>query len=72
MEKMAVIERRYYRGIFNLINLYIPVCNTWMLVNNKTISPEPIAEGGLNVENIIINEYIWNVINSQSKQYGNQ
>ena len=66
-----VIERRYYRGIFNLINLYIPICDIWMLVNNKAIMPEPVAEGGLNVKNIIINEYIWDVINSQSKQYGN-
>lgn len=25
-----VIERRYYRGIFNLINLFIPVVNGWI------------------------------------------
>jgi predicted ABC-type ATPase len=65
-----VIERRYHRGISNLFNLYIPVCDRWMIVNNETITPEPIAEGGINVENIIINEYIWQVINDQNKRDG--
>lgn len=67
-----VIERRYYRGLFNLINLYIPICDTWMVVNNEAVTPEPVAEGGLNVENIIINKYIWDVINSQGKRNGNK
>ena len=67
-----VIERRYYRGLFNLINLYIPICDTWMIVNNEAITPEPIAEGGLNIENSIINKYIWDVINSQDKRNGNK
>jgi len=66
-----VIERRYYRGLFNLFNLYIPICDTWMVVNNEAIRPEPIAEGGLNIENIIINKYIWEIINSQDKRNGN-
>ena len=67
-----IIERRYYRGLFNLINLYIPICNIWMVVNNEAIIPEPVAEGGLNIENIIINRYIWEVINSQDKRNGNE
>jgi predicted ABC-type ATPase len=67
-----VIERRYYRGLFNLINLYIPICDAWMVVNNEAITPEPIAEGGLGIENIIINKYIWDVITSQGKRNGNE
>lgn len=67
-----VIERRYYRGLFNLLNLYIPICDTWMVVNNEAITPEPIAEGGLNIENIIINKYIWEIINSQDTRNGNE
>lgn len=67
-----VIERRYYRGLFNLINLYIPICDSWMIVNNEAVTPEPVAEGGLNIENIIINKYIWDVINSQDKRNGNK
>jgi predicted ABC-type ATPase len=67
-----VIERRYYRGLLNLINLYIPICDTWMVVNNEAVTPAPVAEGGLNIENIIINKYIWDIINSQDKRNGNK
>jgi len=65
-----VIERRYYRGISNLVNLYIPICDRWMLVENETITPKPIAEGGIDIDNIIINAYIWKVINEQAKRDG--
>lgn len=67
-----IIERRYFRGIFNLINLYIPVCDSWIVVNNKNVVPEMIAKGSLDEENMILNHYIWDVINAQSKAYGNQ
>lgn len=67
-----VIERRYYRGISNLVNLFIPVVNTWMLVNSTNVIIEPIAEGGQKVEKIISNDYIWGVIVEQSKEYGNK
>lgn len=67
-----VIERRYYRGIFNLINLYIPVCDSWIVVNNKNVVPELVAKGTHNGENIIQNHYIWDTINAQSTAHGNQ
>ncbi|MBS1663770.1 MAG: zeta toxin family protein [Bacteroidetes bacterium] len=67
-----VVERRYYRGIFNLVNLYIPICDRWMLIDNETITPRPVAEGGLKMENVVVNEYIWNVINNQAKRDGGQ
>ena len=65
-----IIERRYKRGIFNLINLYISVCDNWMVVNNMNISPDPIAQGGGITDTIIRNTDIWNTILEQSKQYG--
>lgn len=65
-----VIERRYFRGIFNLINLYIPVCDSWIVVNNKNVVPEIIAKGSVSGENKILNRYIWDTINVQSKSYG--
>jgi predicted ABC-type ATPase len=65
-----VIERRYFRGIFNLINLYIPVCDSWIVVNNKNVVPEIIAKGSLEGENIILNRYIWDTISAQGKSYG--
>jgi predicted ABC-type ATPase len=67
---VKVIERRYYRGLFNLITLYIPICDRWMLVENETLMPKPIAEGGEDIDDIIINAYIWTRINDQAKRDG--
>lgn len=67
-----VIERRYYRGIFNLINLYIPICNRWIIVNNKDVVPELVAKGAQNEKNMIKNQYIWSAINAQSSTHGYQ
>lgn len=65
-----VIERRYFRGISNLLTLYMPICNRWMIVDNETVTPGPVAEGGIGIDNIIINEYIWELIKDQAKQDG--
>ena len=67
-----VIIRRYRRGIFNLINLYLPICESWIVINNKSVVPELIAKGTIDGENIIQNRYIWNTINTQSAEYGTQ
>lgn len=40
-----VIRRRYYSGIRNLFDLYIPVCDYWMITNNSEPNLELIAEG---------------------------
>jgi hypothetical protein len=48
----------YYWDLFNLVNLHIPICDAWMRVNNEIINPKPVAEGGLEIENIIINKCI--------------
>ncbi|QEC44157.1 zeta toxin family protein [Pseudobacter ginsenosidimutans] len=65
-----VIKRRYYRGIFNLLNLYIPICNNWIVVNNVYIQPVMIAQGGFLTETMIEKADIWEVIRIQSKQHG--
>lgn len=62
-----IIKRRYYRGIANLFNLYLPICDRWMIVNNRDIVTEPVAEGGIGSEIIILNKYIWDTIIGQSK-----
>jgi predicted ABC-type ATPase len=67
-----VVERRYYRGIFNLITLFVQVVDTWMIVNSTNVVIVPIAEGGHGVGNIISNDYIWEMILDQSKVHGNQ
>jgi predicted ABC-type ATPase len=65
-----VVIRRYYRGLQNLMNLYINICNVWMVINNVNAFPDMVAEGGLEVDTIIENTDIWDVILIQSREYG--
>lgn len=50
-----VILRRYIAGIKNLSNLYIPICDYWILIDNSENPFQIIAEGSkkeeLNVNN---------------------
>ena len=62
-----VIERRYYRGIKNLINLYIPICDNWLVFDNMDTDAEIIAKGSMLVGESIINNDIWETILIQSK-----
>lgn len=65
-----VIERRYYRGIFNLLHLYIPICSNWMVINNMDVLPDMIAQGGVNIDTLVRNTDIWNTIEQQSAHHG--
>ncbi len=65
-----IVERRYYRGISNLYNLYIQVCDYWMIFSNTVGTPEFITEGEFNQVNVVYNTDIWNIIMLQSD--GNQ
>ena len=40
-----VIKRRYYAGLKNLYNLYMPICDYWMVFDNSLSPSELIAEG---------------------------
>lgn len=40
-----IIRRRYYSGLRNLFEIYIPICDYWMLFNNSVSPSELIAEG---------------------------
>lgn len=57
-----VIQRRYKSGIKNLINIFIPICDKWIVLNNsgETIY---IAEKYDKEINIIHLEDQWNTIN---------
>ncbi|PSL46594.1 putative ABC-type ATPase [Chitinophaga niastensis] len=40
-----IIERRYYRGISNLMNLYNPVCDNWLVIDTMKIIPNDVMSG---------------------------
>lgn len=65
-----VIERRYSRGIENLLNIYIPLCDVWDVFENSGNYPEIIAEGSFNNRIEIFQEEIWKSLNE--KYYGSR
>lgn len=40
-----IIKRRYHRGISNLMNLYIPICDNWLMIDNTSTAPLEISSG---------------------------
>ncbi|WP_081152561.1 zeta toxin family protein [Niastella vici] len=55
-----VVERRYHRGISNLLNLYIPIADNWKVIDNM-VEPTIIAKGN----NTILNSELWNIFLKQ-------
>ena len=51
-----IIIRRYYEGIDNLFRIYMPIVDTWILVDNSVTPRGIIATGGMNQKMIINNE----------------
>jgi predicted ABC-type ATPase len=66
-----VIERRYYRGIKNLIDLYVPICDRWLVMNNIGTIAKIVAQKPPGLGEIIINTDIWNIILKQSHDSSN-
>ena len=60
-----VVIRRYYRGVYNLVNLYIPTCDKWMVLDNMDLNPEIIAQFD-EFGKVIINHEIWSIILQRS------
>jgi predicted ABC-type ATPase len=54
------VRRRYRAGIANLFNLYMPICDYWMITDNSLSPMEVIAKGFKNREQYIDNEIIYN------------
>jgi predicted ABC-type ATPase len=63
----STIERRYYAGVRNLMNLYIPICDNWMVINSLGESPELVANGAIDGKKVVINSDIWEIISRQSE-----
>ncbi|NEQ37781.1 MAG: hypothetical protein F6K40_16555 [Okeania sp. SIO3I5] len=48
-----VIIRRYYRGQKNLIEFYLPLCDTWVIFDNTNFPSQLIGEKGIKQTPII-------------------
>jgi predicted ABC-type ATPase len=58
------IRRRYDLGIKNMFNLYIPIVDFWMFIDNSKTPFEILAEGQENKE-VVNNELIWNKLKNK-------
>lgn len=63
-----VIIRRYFSGIKNMFNIYIPIADFWMFIDNSKTPFEVIAEG-TNKETNAHNNIIWTKLKNEF--YGN-
>ena len=53
------IRRRYAAGIHNLFELYLPICDYWMITDNSMSPMEVIAKGFKNERKEIFNQVIY-------------
>ncbi len=59
-----IIRRRYVNGLKNFFNLYKPIVNDWMMIDNSGEPYQIIAEGVGNNEEVL-NEKIWKIIKKE-------
>jgi predicted ABC-type ATPase len=63
-----VILRRYWRGIENLFQIYLPLCDTWAVFENSREYPALIAEGEKGEVSAIVNLAIWEKLIGYGKE----
>lgn len=56
----VTVRRRYDAGIHNLFELYLPICDYWMITDNSLSPMEIIAKGFRNEKEEIYNTVIYN------------
>ncbi|MBS1592736.1 MAG: zeta toxin family protein [Bacteroidetes bacterium] len=61
-----VVERRYYRGIENLVKLFMPICDYWMIGESALPEVNIIATGNGDIEIVVENYDIWDTIMKQA------
>ena len=60
------IRRRFHRGIYNLINLYLPICDSVLVYNNVRTPAQIVARKRSKTETIeIIDLEMWNQLMQQ-------
>ena len=56
-----IIKRRYFRGIENLFEIYLPLYSSWIIFDNENES-KLIAEKNNSDEIIIVDNFKWSLI----------
>ncbi len=59
---VEVVRRRYERGLKNLVELYLPISDGWMIFDNSAGESQLIAERIIDQQPMIYNQETWNHI----------
>jgi predicted ABC-type ATPase len=62
------IKRRYFRGIYNLSNKFIELCDFWIVINNSSKPFTFVAEGQSIAQIKIYDESVWQKIKNQNDE----
>ena len=54
------VRRRYGAGIKNLFNLYMPICDHWLITDNSLSPMKIIAKGFKNGDRYVNNKIVFN------------
>lgn len=60
-----VIRRRYVRGRINLISLYLPLCDRWIIYDNSSTNATLVAQYSIGKQIIVYESPIWNQIRGE-------
>ncbi|MEO1053453.1 MAG: zeta toxin family protein [Bacteroidota bacterium] len=63
-----IIKRRYKGGLKNFFNLYMPILDNWMFINNSGANYEIVAEGYNHHVNVN-NSVLWNSIKKEYHEH---
>jgi predicted ABC-type ATPase len=62
-----IVFRRYREGLDNLFNIYMPIVDTWLLVNNGEMPRTIIATGGIGQDTIVNDNKLYKMIEEYVK-----
>lgn len=62
-----VVKRRYQRGLLNFVNLFMPLCDKWMIADNSHSLPSIIAQGTKEKTEMIYQHDLWQQIINHGK-----
>ncbi|MBF8965712.1 zeta toxin family protein [Pontibacter sp. FD36] len=63
-----VIRRRYKKGVKNLFELFIPICDYWIIIDNSQTPYNIVAEGQEEQELKIQNQSVWEKLKELSHE----
>ena len=63
----AVIRRRYDLGIRNLLKIFIPIVDEWVIADNSNLAQAVVAEGGVGRQTVVYDETLFFKINAHGK-----